>query len=191
MQSEDDSYFDDARFVPAGMDEDDGADETPGGFAMREEAGDVQLPAGIAPARKKKSKSPRLGDMTSAEWPSLAASLPLSGLASELARQSEWLGGQGDQVRLRVAIRSLTEIQGKARLRTVLSEYFGTAVQLEVEFGHTGDETAHAVAQARRAARQKEAEQAVASDPFVQALISDFGAHVVQGSISAAEERAA
>jgi len=191
MQSEDDSYFDDARFVPAGMDEDDGADEIPGGFAMREEAGDVQLPAGIAPARKKKSRSPRLSDMTSTEWPSLAASLPLTGLASELARQSEWLGGQGDQVRLRVAIRSLTEIQGKARLRTVLSEYFGTAVQLEVEFGHTGDETAHAVAQARRAARQKDAEQAVVNDPFVQALISDFGAHVVQGSISAAEEKAA
>ncbi|TEA79915.1 DNA polymerase III subunit gamma/tau [Allopusillimonas ginsengisoli] len=181
---------DGARFVPAESDGDDGADAIPGGFALREDGGESTLPPGIAPARKK-SKTPRLRDMTSQAWPALAAKLPLSGLAAELARQSEWLGGQGDQVRLRVAIRPLTEIQGKARLRTVLSEHFGTAVQLEVEFGHTGDETAHAVAQARRAERQKDAEQAVVNDPFVQELIANFGARVVPGSVSATEERAA
>ncbi|MYN13245.1 DNA polymerase III subunit gamma/tau [Pusillimonas sp. TS35] len=192
MRSEDESYYDDARFVPAGMDDDDdGANDMPGGFALREAAGETVLPPGITPPARKKSKTPRLSSMTSGEWPALAAQLPLSGLAAELARQSEWLGAQGDAVRLRVAIRSLTEIQGKARLRTVLSEHFGTAVQLDVVFGHTGDETAHAVAQARRAERQKEAEQAVGQDPFVQSLISDFGAQVVPGSISAAEEKAA
>ncbi len=192
-------YFDEARFepdddganfVPAGADDDDGADAIPGGFALREDAGDAALPAGIVPKRKK-SKTPRLRDMTSQEWPALAAALPLSGLAAELARQSEWLGGKGDQVRLRVGIRPLTDIQGKARLRTVLSEHFGTAVQLDVEFGYTGDETAHAVAQARRAERQKEAEQAVANDAFVLKLIDEFGARVVPGSISATEEKAA
>jgi len=37
--------------------------------------------------------------------------------------------------------------------------------------------------QAAGAARQQAAEDAVAVDPFVQALVADFGAHVVAGSI--------
>ena len=34
-----------------------------------------------------------------------------------------------------------------------------------------------------QAARQQAAERSVTSDPFVQALVKDFGAHVVPGSI--------
>jgi len=128
---------------------------------------------------------PRLADMTAGGWPELAAKLPLTGLAAELARQSEWLGSHGERVRLRVAVRSLAESPGKSRLRTVLSEHFGTVVELDVEYGQTGEDTAHAVELARRAARQKEAEQAVQADPLVRALIDDFEATVVAGSIRA------
>ncbi|CFO70562.1 DNA polymerase III subunit Tau [Bordetella pertussis] len=66
--------------------------------------------------------------------------MPVTGLAAELARQSEWAGVPGDG-------------------------------------------TAHAVAQIERAARQQAAEDAVAVDPFVQALVADFGGRVVPGSI--------
>ncbi len=152
----------------------------------------VDLPAPVFTAERKKSKSPRLRTMNGQAWPALAASLPVTGLAAELARQSEWVGVQGEQINLRVAIRTLAESPGKARLCTVLSEHFGTVVQLNVDYGATGDETAHAVAQAQKALRQQEAEQAVASDPFVQTLVSEFGARVVPGSISATPlERAA
>jgi DNA polymerase-3 subunit gamma/tau len=68
----------------------------------------------------------------------------------------------------------------------VLSEHFGTVVQLHVEYGATGDETAHAVAEAQKAARQQQAEEAAANDPFVQTMIRDFGARIVPGSVSAA-----
>jgi len=44
-------------------------------------------------------------------------------------------------------------------------------------------QTAHAKAQADRAARQREAEQAMQSDPFVQTLMREFGATIVPGSI--------
>ena len=134
-------------------------------------------------ASRKKSKSLKLRDMTAQAWPALAAQLPLTGLAAELARQSEWLGAQADQVNLRVAVRTLAESPGKSRLCTLLSEYFGAVVRLNVEYGATGDATAHAVEQAQRALRQKEAEQAAQADPFVQALISDFGARIVPDSI--------
>jgi DNA polymerase-3 subunit gamma/tau len=144
-----------------------------------------ELAAPVFATTRKKSGTPRVRDMTGHAWPALAASLPLTGLAAELARQSEWLGADGDQINLRVAIKSLAESPGKSRLCTVLSEHFGTVVQVHVEYGATGDETAHAVAQAQKARRQHEAEVAVANDPFIKTLIAEFDARVVDGSISA------
>jgi DNA polymerase-3 subunit gamma/tau len=183
MHIPDEEYFDDAGYEPVGPG-DAGDDDAPADLAPPQGQQEDMVPALFA-AERKKAKTPRLRDMSAQAWPALAASLPLTGLAAELARQSEWLGSQGEQVTLRVAIRTLAESPGKARLCTVLSEYFGTVVQLNVEYGATGDETAHAVEQMQRAERQKEAEQAVANDPFVQTLVNEFGAQVVPGSISA------
>jgi DNA polymerase-3 subunit gamma/tau len=137
---------------------------------------------GPAPARKRSSRA-RMADMTPAGWPELAARLPVTGLAAELARQSEWAGVQGDAIVLRVAVKTLAESESRVRLQTVLCEHFGQGIRLDVEVGVTGDATAHAVAQAERAARQQAAEDAVAVDPFVQALVADFGGQVVPGSI--------
>ncbi|MNK42878.1 DNA polymerase III subunit tau [compost metagenome] len=137
---------------------------------------------GPAPARKRSSRA-RMADMTSALWPELAGRLPVTGLAAELARQSEWAGVQGDAIILRVAVKTLAESESRVRLQTVLCEHFGQGIRLDVEVGVTGDATAHAVAQAERAARQLAAEDAVAVDPFVQALVADFGGMVVPGSI--------
>src|SRR5690606_22943074 len=66
-----------------------------------------------------REKTPRLARMTAQEWPELAARLPLTGLADELARQSEWVGVKDDTITLRVAIWSLAAKQGQARLCTV------------------------------------------------------------------------
>ncbi|HUH59351.1 MAG TPA: DNA polymerase III subunit gamma/tau [Candidimonas sp.] len=143
-------------------------------------------------AERKKIGAPRLRTMSPQAWPALAATLPVTGLAAELARQSEWVSVQGDSVTLRVAVRTLAESPGKARLCTVLSEHFGAVVQLNVEYGATGDDTAHAVAQAQKVVLQEQAEQAVAADPFVRTLIDEFGAQVVAGSIQAVpQDRAA
>jgi DNA polymerase-3 subunit gamma/tau len=91
-----------------------------------------------------------------------------------------------------VAIRSLAESAAQVRLQTVLSEHFGTVVKLRIHVGATGDDTAHAVAQARKAALQQHAEQAAQSDPFVQALLDQFDGRIVPGSIRpAADQKAA
>ncbi|EFF73758.1 DNA polymerase III subunit gamma/tau [Achromobacter piechaudii] len=135
-----------------------------------------------APSRKRSSRA-RLADMTPATWPELAARLPVTGLAAELAKQSEWAGVQGDAIILRVAVKTLAESESRVRLQTVLCEHFGQGIRLDVEVGITGEATAHAVAKAERAARQQAAEDAVAVDPFVQALLADFGGQVVPGSI--------
>ncbi|MGB3431064.1 DNA polymerase III subunit gamma/tau C-terminal domain-containing protein, partial [Achromobacter sp.] len=146
---------------------------------------------GPAPARKRQSSRARMADMTSETWPELAARLPVTGLAAELARQSAWAGVQGDAIILRVAVKTLAESESRVRLQTVLCEHFGQGIRLDVEVGVTGEATAHAVAQAERAARQQAAEDAVAVDPFVQALVADFGGQVVPGSIRHVDSPAA
>src|SRR5690606_31557829 len=99
------------------------------------------------------------------------------------AVNSEWISGDEHQVRLRVAIHSLTEGGGPERLRTVLSEHFGRVIRLEIECGSTGEDTAYAVDQSARAARQQAAEDAVPADAVVQAMTQVFGARVVPGSV--------
>jgi len=143
-----------------------------------------------AALRRSQQAAPRLERMSAAEWPGLAARLPVTGLAAELARQSEWAGVQGDAVVLRVAVKTLAESESRVRLQTVLCEHFGQGLRLEIEVGATGDGTAHAVAQIERAARQQAAEDAVAVDPFVLALKADFGGRVIPGSVRAVEPSA-
>ena len=140
--------------------------------------------------RRARQAAPRLDSMSAADWPGLAARLPVTGLAAELARQSEWAGLHGDAVVLRVAVKTLAESESRVRLQTVLCEHFGQGLRLEIEVGATGDGTAHAVAQIERAARQQAAEDAVAADPFVQALTTDFGGRVIPGSVRAVDPSA-
>ena len=154
----------------------------PAASAERAPAPSRAAPAAPAPRRARGTRS-RVTDMSANAWPDLAAKLPVTGLAAELARQSEWAGVQGDAVVLRVAVRTLAESESRVRLQTVLCEHFGQGLRLEIEVGATGDATAHAVAQIERAARQQAAEDAVQVDPFVQALVADFGGQVVPGSV--------
>ena len=146
---------------------------------------------GPAPARKRQSRAPRLADMDSASWPELAARLPVTGLASELARQSEWAGVQGDAIILRVAVKTLAESESRIRLQTVLCEHFGQGIRLDVRVGVTGDATANSLAPAQSAAPPQAAENPLAAAPFVQALLADFGGHVVPGSIRHVDSSAA
>lgn len=131
-------------------------------------------------------KNIRLERVSYEQWPHIAASLPLSGWAAELARQSEWLKGKDKEIFLRVQIKSADDSQGRIRLRTVLSEYFGQAIQLHIEYGSTGDGTAHAVEQAQIAERQHQAEQDAQTDPLVLALIQRFDGTLKANSVKAA-----
>ena len=116
-------------------------------------------------------------------WAAFSAKLPLSGMAAQLARESEWVAVSGRAITLRVASKALAVGAHADRLRAVLTEYFGFVVQVHFEIGAAQGQSAHAVDLAAQAARQRAAEHSVTSDPFVQALVKDFGAHVVPGSI--------
>jgi DNA polymerase-3 subunit gamma/tau len=117
-------------------------------------------------------------------WESFSAKLPLSGLASQLARQSECTDVSGRVLTLRVPTKALTQGPHADRLRTVLTEYFGFPVQVQYAIGAVQGQSAHTMDLAAQIVRQEQAELTIHNDPFVQALVRDFGAQVVPGSVS-------
>ncbi len=121
-------------------------------------------------------------------WPLLAASLPVRGVAQQLAQQSELLqcgpGADSSQIQfeLQVAVETLLAAGSVEKLTAALSEHFGQTVRVQTRLGAV-THTANAAALADRAERQTEAEQAMRDDPFVQKLMREFGATIVPGSV--------
>lgn len=116
------------------------------------------------------------------DWPSLVARLPLRGLVKELAYRSELVRIEGATLTLKVSVAQLAERLQVDKLRTALTEYLGKPLKLVTEIGPVM-QTAAALDAAQNVQRQQAAEQALAQDPFAQALIRDFDATVVPGSI--------
>jgi DNA polymerase-3 subunit gamma/tau len=120
------------------------------------------------------------------DWPVLVKQLSLRGVARQLAMQSELLShednGQAVSIRIRVPLDTLLSAGSKEKLMTALSEHLGKNVQLDTEIGAT-TVTAHAADMAEEAQRQRQAEQTVQEDPFVQTLMREFGATIVPGSV--------
>lgn len=58
----------------------------------------------------------------------------------------------------------------------------GHAVRLRIELGETVDTPARRLA-AAAAERQRQADATMTQDPFVQAMLRDFGGKIVPGSI--------
>ena len=120
------------------------------------------------------------------DWPVLVKQLSVRGVARQLAMQSELLShednGQAVSIRIRVPLDTLLSAGSKEKLMTALSEHLGKNVHLDTEIGAT-TVTAHAVDVAEEAQRQRQAEQTVQEDPFVQTLMREFGATIVPGSV--------
>ncbi|CAN5387986.1 hypothetical protein BH11PSE11_BH11PSE11_12030 [soil metagenome] len=125
------------------------------------------------------------------DWPALATVLAVRGVVQQLAQQSELINcekpdGSGPaKFQLRIASDALVSVSSVERLGEALSSHFGQEVRVTTELGAVLN-TASAIAQAERAERQRDAEQTMQSDPFVQTLMREFGASIVPGSIKPA-----
>ena len=119
-------------------------------------------------------------------WPALAIRLPVRGVAQQLACQSELITssteGGAIVMHLRVPFETLLSAGSVEKLAAVLTEEFGRTIKVSSEIGPVSH-TAHAQTVADQAVRQKNAEDSMHSDPFVQTLIREFGATIVPGSI--------
>ncbi len=142
------------------------------------------------PAQKKtESRTPLNPPEPSAQaidWPALMKTLPLRGVPQQLAMQSELLAfneaGTVVSIRLRVPVETLLTAGSADKLLGALEAHYGKPVKMDTEIGAV-NRTAHAADVAEQAERQRQAEQTLQQDPFVQSLMREFGATIVPGSI--------
>jgi DNA polymerase III subunit gamma/tau len=121
------------------------------------------------------------GDFWHATVQQLIAAEAINAFVRELALQSQLIARDTDQWLLRVERESLNQPGTRDRLTAALAAA-GHAVRLVVEVGRVSDCPARRNA-AASAEKQLAAEQIILSQPFVQAMMKDFGAKIVPGSI--------
>jgi len=111
----------------------------------------------------------------------LVATEAVTALVRELALQSQLIARDTDQWHLRIDSESLNQGTARERLQAALNAA-GFAVKLVVEIGKVTDSPAQRNA-ADLAEKQKAAEDLIHSDPMVQAMVENFGAKIVPGTI--------
>lgn len=120
------------------------------------------------------------------DWLALVGKLRLAGIARQLAHEAELVSWRHRSFHIRANIRTLLEPAHVERLKNALAAHFGGPIQLTAELGTVQGTTAAALEAQERAKRQADAVAAIESDPFVRALVQDFGGAVVPGSIKPA-----
>jgi DNA polymerase-3 subunit gamma/tau len=121
------------------------------------------------------------GDFWHATVQQLIAAESVNALVRELALQSQLIARDTDQWLLRVERESLNQPASRDRLSAALQQA-GYPVRLAVEVGRVTDCPARRNG-AAAAEKQQAAEKIIFDDPFVQAMMRDFGAKIVPGSI--------
>jgi DNA polymerase-3 subunit gamma/tau len=111
----------------------------------------------------------------------LVASEAVTALVRELALQSQLIARDTDQWHLRIDSESLNQGTARERLQAALNSA-GHTVKLVVDIGKVTDSPAQRNA-ADLAEKQKAAEDLIHSDPMVQAMVENFGAKIVPGTI--------
>ncbi len=119
------------------------------------------------------------------DWHALAAGLPLSGLSKQLADNCEFQSWDGRELHLRLdpGCAGIRVGPAEQKLVRVLKERLGDEVRVQITEASPQTETPAQRGQRHRAERQRQAEQAVADDPMVQALQDTFDASLVEGSV--------
>ncbi|KTT20872.1 DNA polymerase III subunit gamma/tau [Pseudacidovorax intermedius] len=114
----------------------------------------------------------------------LVAAEVINALARELALQSQLVARDVDQWLLRVERETLNQGSSRERLQNALAGA-GHAVRLAIEVGAVVDSPALRN-KAAAEARQRAAEQAIMGDPDVQALMRQWDARIVPGTLKPA-----
>jgi DNA polymerase-3 subunit gamma/tau len=121
------------------------------------------------------------GDFWHATVTQLVVAEAISALARELALQSQLIARDVDQWVLRVERESLNQASSREKVQAALAA-LGHGVKLAIEIGVVVDSPARRNKIAAEA-RQRAAEEAIRSDPEVQALMRDFDAKIVPGTL--------
>ncbi|MEY3832131.1 MAG: hypothetical protein RJA82_1079, partial [Pseudomonadota bacterium] len=145
-------------------------------------ASPVVTPAKAAAAPSKATAS----SQEAPDWHALMRTLPLRGLAQQLAFQTELQEWRDTPdavlVTITTAMSQLATTDGIARLGEALKAHYGKAVRVQLGDGKASQTVAKVDAQIYEQ-KKLNAEEQMAKDPFLQELEREFGAKVVTGSV--------
>lgn len=127
------------------------------------------------------------------EWLELFPKLPISGMTGSIAANCTLIAVDGDQwlLHLDPAHSALFNATQQRRLNEALNQYHGRTLTLNIELIKPEQETPAQAASRRRADRQREAEESIHGDPFIQRMVQEFGAVVRHDTIEPVEAPAA
>ena len=117
------------------------------------------------------------------DWPALARALNVSGIARQCVDRSALVSYEDDTFVLRAPIRAMTEAPLVAKVRDAVSAHFGRPIRVSIVSGEVDGPTVAGIDSAEQAQRLSQAQAEIQADPFVQALIQDFGAQLISGSV--------
>jgi len=139
-------------------------------------------------AASTRTVAPRPAAAPPADWAGMIEAAELKGPAGQLARNASLIAIENNVVRvaLNPAYEHMNAPPVVANIEERLSAVLGRGVKLRFEKAGATLDTPADAAQREQAARQQAAERALGEDPFVQAVIRDFGARVVPESIKPA-----
>jgi DNA polymerase-3 subunit gamma/tau len=117
---------------------------------------------------------------STAQWPSFVAALKLTGMAAQLAAQSELKSIQGNALSLAIPAthRHLADRAYADKLKAALDAATGRKLLLAFEIGDGGDGSLAAIERRQRAQAKAEGEAAFRNEPFVRALVERFNATI-------------
>jgi DNA polymerase-3 subunit gamma/tau len=138
-----------------------------------------------SPLRENDAPASAEGLPTPDGWPAFVAGMRLSGIALQLAAQTELKAVTGNELVLAVpeAGRHLTDKAYADKLRIALEQMLGRRLRLRFEVGPVAETTLAAQEKREKEAVRATTEAAFRDDPFVQDILSRFDARVRPDSI--------
>ncbi|MFJ2693571.1 DNA polymerase III subunit gamma/tau [Pseudomonas sp. NPDC087336] len=123
------------------------------------------------------------------QWLELFPKLPISGMTGSIAANCTLIAVDGDNwlLHLDPAHSALFNATQQRRLNEALNQYHGRTLTLTMELIKPEQETPAQAASRRRADRQREAEESIHGDPFIQQMMQQFGAVVRNDTIEPVE----
>jgi DNA polymerase-3 subunit gamma/tau len=118
-------------------------------------------------------------------WPAFVASLKLTGMAAQLAAQTEFKGLAGNvlSLALPVAHKHLADRAYADKLKAALDQASGRKLLLAFEVGGAAETSLAAQEKRQRAEQQARAEAAFRDEPFVRDVLERFDARIRPDSI--------
>jgi DNA polymerase-3 subunit gamma/tau len=136
---------------------------------------EVHQEMGSEPKRKESKAEPH-----SLSWPALMDKLTLTGVTKALASHCSMVERLPNSIHLNLekSQQALLNQRSFERLQTALSDYFGTSIKLKISQEKGNEQTPAHLSQKKQEKDLNDAQQAMATDSTLQALIHRFDAKV-------------